>query len=225
MSIASIPPLRFPGGHKAALSLTFDDGFRSEVQDALAALDPLGLKGTFFLIPEGIENHAENMLSWEEARALLAAGHEIGTHGYTKYKLHEVDDARLEYCTNGAWSTLRDRLGCAPVSYATPGGSDKTDPRVRTKIFENHLFLRENALIYGNRPGQPWSECKMRLRIEEAEKKGEWLVACIHSIIGGYSPFDSKEAFHEHCRWLHSKSDTLWIAPMGTVGRMLMQNP
>ena len=213
---------RFRGDRRAALSLTFDDGFRAEVRDALEILDPLGLKGTFFLIPHAMapENpDHEKFITFEQARELIRNGHEVGTHGQTKYKLHEADDATLDEQINGGWQLLADRTGVPPRSYAAPGGSNARDPRVQAKVFERHLFLRLNALGYGNTVQRRWSDRKTRARLKEAAKAGEWLTACIHSIVGGYSPFASKAAFRVHCEWLRAQDEWLWVAPMGEVGR------
>lgn len=209
----------YPDDRKAALSLTFDDGFRGEVRDARAILDPLGLKGTFFIIPMGLEEGAENMINWQEARELLASGHELGTHGFTRFRLHEQEDALLDELVNGSWQAIRGRTGVAPVSYAVAGGSDWRDQRVRSKVFENHLFLREEILVYGNKPDRPWSDEETRRRLEAAGAAGEWVAACLHSIVGGYTPFDSKDDFRVHCEWLRAQDGWLWVAPMGTVGR------
>ncbi len=66
---ASVYLARLPRNRKAALSLTFDDGFGTEVDDALAILDPLGLKGTFFLISfamiEG-DKAGTQFVGWEQ---------------------------------------------------------------------------------------------------------------------------------------------------------------
>jgi len=213
---------RFRGDRRAALSLTFDDGFRDEVRDALEILDPLGLKGTFFLIPHAMApehpDH-EKFITFEQARELIRNGHEVGTHGQTKYKLHEADDATLDEQVNGGWQLLNDRTGVAPVSFAVPGGSDNRDPRVQAKIFERHHFLRLHALGYGNTAERRWSDRKTRARLQAAARSGEWLTACIHSIVGGYSPFASKAEFRRHCEWLRAQDDWLWVAPMGEVGR------
>lgn len=213
---------RFRGDRRAALSLTFDDGFRSEVRDALEILDPLGLKGTFFLIPHAMTpehpDH-EKFIAFEQARDLIRKGHEVGTHGQTKYKLHEADDATLDEQINGGWQLLADRTGVPPVSYAAPGGSDARDPRVQAKVYERHLFLRLDALGYGNTARRRWSDRKTRARLREAARSGEWLTACIHSIVGGYAPFASKDAFRAHCEWLRAQDEWLWVAPMGEVGR------
>ncbi len=212
----------YPQDRKAALSLTFDDGFLMEVNDTVEILDPLGLKGTFFIIPEGMGEGVEGsemFISWERAKKMSDDGHEIGTHGFTKTKLHEASDEQLDQLVNGSRQTIIEKIGVTPISYAAPGGSNAKDPRVNAKVLENHFFLRGGSLPYGNRPNRPWSDEATRAKLLEATKTGEWHTAVIHSIVGGYTPFDSKDAFREHCEWLKSQDEVLWVAPMGDVGR------
>ncbi|MEX1119504.1 MAG: polysaccharide deacetylase family protein [Terrimicrobiaceae bacterium] len=214
----------YPQDRKAALSLTFDDGFLVEVNDTLEILDPLGLKGTFFIIPEGIGDGvevAERFITWERAKQMTADGQEIGTHGFTRTKLQEATDGPLDQLVNGSRQTIIDKIGVLPVSYAAPGGSDANDPRVKAKILEKHDFIRTGTLPYGNRPNRPWSDEAVRAKLLEATKTGTWHTAVIHSIVGGYTPFDSKEAFRAHCEWLKSQDAVLWVAPMGEVGRYI----
>jgi len=209
---------------KAALSLTFDDGFLAEVNATLEILDPLGLKGTFFIIPEGMGEgveRSERFIPWDRARQMSADGQEIGTHGFTKAKLHEATDDQLDQLVNGSRQTIIERIGLTPISYAAPGGSNASDPRVKAKILEKHFFIRTGTMAYGNRPNRPWSDAATRAKLQEATKTGEWHTAVIHSIVGGYTPFDSKDVFREHCEWLKSQDSVLWVAPMGVVGRYI----
>ncbi len=218
------------GNRRGALSLTFDDGFRQEVADAREILDPLGLKGTFFLIPMHMENPAMggNMISWQQAKELHAAGHEIGTHGAIKEKLHEATDERLGFLINESWRLIREKTDVTPVTYALPGGSRATE-NVRRKILEKHYFIRSSAQFpimttagYGNTDRRQWDDERTRQRIIACRDEGGWFVAIIHSIVGaGWSPFKSKDEFRTHCQWLDSQKDTIWIAPMGTIGRYI----
>lgn len=212
----------YPQDRKAALSLTFDDGFQGEVNDTLEILDPLGLKGTFFIIPEGMGDGVDRsarFISWDRAKQMHADGQEIGTHGLTKIKLHEAADDQLDQLINGSRQTIIDRIGVTPISYAAPGGSNASDPRVKAKILDKHFFIRIGTIPYGNRPNRPWSDEATRAKLQDAIKTGQWHTAVIHSIVGGYTPFDSKDAFREHCEWLKSQDEVLWVAPMGVVGR------
>ncbi len=215
----------------AAFSFTFDDGFRGQVNNTIEIIEPLGIKGTFFLIPEAMEGPKKRAatINWEEANALLKQGHELGTHGYVGQKLHEVDAETLDWLVNGSWKLIAERTGQVPVSYAMPGGSKLTEPVVE-KIQEHHYFIRDNNLLpqarrmtYGNAGKRKWNEEKMREKILTSIDEGEWVIPMVHAIVSGYSPFDSKEQFRIHCEWLVSQQDKLWIAPMGTVGRYVWQ--
>ena len=43
----------WPAGCEGAVSLTFDDGLRSQLETAIPILDPDGLQATFYLNPRG----------------------------------------------------------------------------------------------------------------------------------------------------------------------------
>jgi len=218
---------KYLGDRKGAVSLTFDDGFRGQVANTCEIIDPLGIKGTFFLIPLYMDDptKAPNIVTWQRARELLAAGHEIGTHGSIKEKLHEADDARLDYLVNESWRLIHQHTGVAPVSYALPGGSRPTE-RVVATIREHHHSIRVPRLLsdgrvmgYGSTGRRQWDDEKTRQAILDHTGAGGWFVATIHAIVKGYSPFKSKDEFRDHCRWLTSQADTIWTAPLGTVGR------
>ncbi len=68
------PAPQWPGGHRAAIALTYDDSLASQLDVAVPQLDAAGFKGTFFLMGRQI---GPNMLRW---RAAAAEGHELGNH-------------------------------------------------------------------------------------------------------------------------------------------------
>lgn len=225
----TVAPYR--GNCRGAVSLTFDDGWRGQVENTIEIIDPLGIRGTFFLIPLQMENPkvAPNKVTWQRVRELMATGHEMGTHGAVREKLHEADDERLDVLVNESWRLIKEHSGVAPVSYARPGGSKFTD-RVVAKVREHHWFLRAESQLpnvkqfhYGNNPRRgKWNDEKTRQQIQEHTGSGGWCIATIHAIVAGYMPFDSKDVFRDHCRWLVSQKETIWTAPMGDVGRYVM---
>jgi peptidoglycan/xylan/chitin deacetylase (PgdA/CDA1 family) len=218
---------RYQGNRKAAFSLTFDDGFAAEVEDTLEIIDPLNIKGTFFLIPFYMDGTPErsNMVTWERVSEIQKNGHEIGTHGSITEKLHEATDERLDVLINESRRILLEKTGVSPTSYAAPGGS-VVDARVEQVIRQHHETIRLQSLLphskvigYGNVPGlRIWEDMVTRSLIEHAMEEGEWVIPIVHAIVGGYSPFNSKEEFRTHCEWVKSQEDRLWIAPLGTVG-------
>ncbi len=69
-------PFPWPGGVKAAVVLTYDDGMDTHLDHAVPDLDAAGLRGTFFL-PGHSESLAKRLPEW---RALAARGHELANH-------------------------------------------------------------------------------------------------------------------------------------------------
>lgn len=74
----------WPEPYRAAVSLTFDDGLRSQLELALPILERHGLRATFYLNPAGAEESAGLGDSWMERlapwQAVQARGHEMGNH-------------------------------------------------------------------------------------------------------------------------------------------------
>jgi hypothetical protein len=72
-------PVRpWPTGSDCGVSLTFDDGSKSQLERAIPYMNKVGVRGTFYLNPR--ENFQEQLKPWTEA---AAAGHEIGNHTVT----------------------------------------------------------------------------------------------------------------------------------------------
>lgn len=217
---------RYHGDAKAAFSYTFDDCFQHEVQDILSVIDPLGIRGTFLVMPWEMHKNPTNLISWADMRAMQARGHEIGTHAGGKPKLHEADDAEVSRVVNGGWEAIRENTGIAPVCFAYPGGSRSDDPRVQAIVAQRHPFVRgqikgcSKVEGYGSVPGvREWTPEKAEARIQQAMAQGEWITAMVHAVINGYSPFKSVDEFRGHCEWLVKQGNDLWLAPMGEVGR------
>ena len=69
-------PFKWPGGAKAAVSLSYDDALPSQLDNALPALNALGLKATFYLTLAN-DAVAQRLPEWRRA---AAQGHELGNH-------------------------------------------------------------------------------------------------------------------------------------------------
>lgn len=66
----------WPEGRKAAVSLAYDDALDSQLDNAIPALDKVGLKGSFYL-QLSHDPVRKRMAEW---RAAAANGHELGNH-------------------------------------------------------------------------------------------------------------------------------------------------
>ena len=65
----------WPDGQKLAVSLSYDDGLDSQLDNAIPALDELGLKASFYILPNlSLYNRME------EWKNISRNGHELGNH-------------------------------------------------------------------------------------------------------------------------------------------------
>ncbi len=65
----------WPNGEVAAISLSFDDGMRSQLEIASPLLARHGLRGTFYINPR--DDYGALYAPW---RAVTAVGHEVANH-------------------------------------------------------------------------------------------------------------------------------------------------
>jgi len=73
--------------------LTFDDGKEDALTTVLPALRKRGMVGSFFVITSLIGQ--PGYLSWDDVRALAAAGMEIGSHTVDHARLADLPDDRV----------------------------------------------------------------------------------------------------------------------------------
>jgi peptidoglycan/xylan/chitin deacetylase (PgdA/CDA1 family) len=119
------------------LAITFDDAYRSVVESALPILERLRVPATVFAPTDyiggngpmrwaGIDvwlngsfEHELTPMSWDELRALAAAGWEIGSHSGSHRRLTECSDADLtdELIRSKAACELHLPAQCTSVAY------------------------------------------------------------------------------------------------------------
>ena len=74
--MAQAEPIQWPGGARAAVSLSYDDALPSQLDHALPALNALGLRASFYLTLSS-PTVSQRLPEWRRA---AAAGHELGNH-------------------------------------------------------------------------------------------------------------------------------------------------
>ncbi|MGZ4693417.1 MAG: polysaccharide deacetylase family protein, partial [Acidimicrobiales bacterium] len=117
----------WPDGFQAALSISFDDARRSQIDLGLPVIDQLGILATFFVLPDGVEPARRGWLE------LVAAGQEIGNHtarhpcsaNFSWSRHHAIEDLSLEdiaveISDANAW--IAETLGVEARAFAYPCG-------------------------------------------------------------------------------------------------------
>jgi len=102
-------------------AIAFDDGEQSQFHNALPLLAQHGFKATCFVTP-GLIGTAAKFLSWDDLRALQAAGHSVQSHGWSHKFLTFCSEAELAHELQASRQSLEDNLGSAVEEISVPGG-------------------------------------------------------------------------------------------------------
>jgi peptidoglycan/xylan/chitin deacetylase (PgdA/CDA1 family) len=194
----------WPGGKRAAISLSFDDGRASQVDVGLGILDAAGVKATFYVVPGAV---AERRERWLRA---VASGHEIGNHSLThpcsgnfpwarEKALEQFTVAGIRRELEEANARIASVLGVTPVTFAYPCGQTFVGRGEATASYVpvvSRLFLAgrgwldeapndpsavDLAQVFGaSMDDQTFDE--LRPLVEQTIENGGWLVLGGHDI-------------------------------------------
>ncbi|CAA7613508.1 Predicted xylanase/chitin deacetylase [Candidatus Terasakiella magnetica] len=158
-----------PDGRAPAL-LTFDDGFRSNLEATWAVLDPLGVKALYFICPglmdlplsqqrAAIAAHVHAgkrreadlpphlaLMSWDEVRQLAASGHAIGCHSLTHDRLAGLDRPELERQVGEAKGRMEAMLGASTPWFAFPFGDLASIDAPALSVIARHFPLCRSGI-------------------------------------------------------------------------------
>lgn len=232
----------WPDGRSGAISLTFDDGMRSQAEVAAPLLQQYGLRGTFYVNPR--ENYREQLAPW---RAVADAGHEIGNHTVShpcskgfpfisqqgRRGLEELSWEEMD----GEIETAKQRLAelfpeQGRVSFAYPcyqpfvgRGAHR---RSYVPLVLEHCIAGRGRGERANDPyycdlGYLWSWPCERMTgaemvglVEQAVNDGRWGILTFHGVHEGHlSVADGDLA--ELCAFLQRNQARVWTAPVAEV--------
>jgi len=115
------------GPDRASSQVTFDDGHRSNYAYGLELLAQHAVRATFF-VAAGWMGSREGFMSWPELRELVAAGHEVQSHGWSHRVLRECSSSELEDELVRSRRTIEDELQVPVTAISIPHG--RWDDRV-----------------------------------------------------------------------------------------------
>ena len=232
----------WPERRQAAVSLTFDDGLRSQLDLAVPILNQHGICATFYLNPrEGFE---VDLLPWRE---VASAGHEIGNHTVThpcsanfpfisvlgRKALEDMGLEEIEAEIVEAGRRLHEVIpGQGRVSFGYPCyqpfvGRGLTR-RSYVPVVAQHCVAGRGR---GERANDPrycdvaylWSSPCERLTgahliglVEEAVREGRWAILTFHGIHEGHLAVGDTD-LDQLCEYLEVHGDRIWSAPVATV--------
>jgi peptidoglycan/xylan/chitin deacetylase (PgdA/CDA1 family) len=229
----------WPGGAKAAVSLTYDDALGSQLDNALPALERAGFKATFFLTWENIGARADDWVK------VARQGHEMGNHtmthpcglqGYSATSFARDELIPMEAWLDARFGQATHRLYAYPCSVTDLGPGDADAQRARYEAIlksigfraaracdqdspnssahaRDHPYrLRASATTYDR--DDPTLACDY---VRGAMRSGLWAILVFHNIVATrLGPGDTSIASHDAAlAWL--RTQPVWCAPMGRV--------
>ncbi|MCC6453731.1 MAG: polysaccharide deacetylase family protein [Caldilineaceae bacterium] len=238
----------WPHSAEAAISLTFDDGMRSQRETGVPLLNQYGVRGTFYVNPK--DDYAAMLEGW---RAAAEAGHEIGNHTvnhpcsknfpfiseFGRRSLEEMNFADIAWEideTNRRLGEVLPQRG--PVSFAYPcyqpfvGRGAKRQSYVPV-VLERCVAGRGRG-EQSNDPrycdlGYLWSwPCERAIGqtligiVEQAAVQGRWAILTFHGIQEGHLSVAEGD-LAELCAHLQRSASHIWAAPVAEVAQWVSE--
>ncbi|HEX6972303.1 MAG TPA: polysaccharide deacetylase family protein [Limnochordia bacterium] len=235
----------WPGGARAAVSLTFDDAAPSQLAHAIPILERYGLRGTFYVNP-GPRSRFEQAL--EQWRAARRRGHEIANHTIRhpcsgnfsfigeERALERWSLADIEADVLAASERLREVLPEAGrFSFAYPCGQTYVgwgkERQSYVPVIAAHFTAARGVGESANDPAfcdlhclsswmvQRVSAAEMIAMLTPAIAAGHWAIFCFHGVGGDHIPV-AADAFEGLVRHL-AEADGVWTDTVQTIGEYL----
>ena len=148
--------------NKKYVIITFDDGYKDNLKNALPILKKYNMKIVLFLITSESYNKWDtdvedrekekkfNLMSKEEVKELIASNLvEIGGHTTKHLDMPNVDLKKIEEDLKVSNKILEEITGYTPISFAYPWGRSTKDVREREKRNEMKAFRNKIRKFFG----------------------------------------------------------------------------
>jgi peptidoglycan/xylan/chitin deacetylase (PgdA/CDA1 family) len=132
LALLALPCVSQARAAQTVVSLTFDDGIKTQADLARPLLASHGMHGTFYINSGNVGANSYYM-SWSQVDALAAGGNEIGGHTLTHQKLTDLtaDQQRHQICDD---RTALQNRGYTVTDFAYPYGAGQGDTTTRSIV-------------------------------------------------------------------------------------------
>jgi len=156
------------GSKKKTITITFDDGFASNLIEAVPLMKKVGVQAINYLVADRLGQtsdweareggEADPLMDEAQVRDWLAAGHQIGAHTCTHPRLSQLSEAQAKEEISASRKKLEDRFGVPIEHFAYPYGdyNQRTVELVRQVGFQTAVTMNRGV----NTPGT--SELELR---------------------------------------------------------------
>jgi len=241
-------PFEWPEGERGAISLSFDDARKTQVEVGLPIMDAHGVKGTFYVSHYNM--NVEPVLSaW---KAAVANGHEIGNHSlyhpcsanYGFCADHLLEDYtldRMEEELLQANDAIEEMLGIVPSTFAYPCGQTFVGRGVDTKsyvpVVAKHFVAGRSAFDeVQNNPAvcdlarafsidaDGASFDRMKGYLDNAAATGGWLVLMGHEVGESGGQVMNTDTLDALCRYALDPDNCLWLDTVEHIATYIAEN-
>lgn len=193
---------------RGILTLTFDDGLKSQYDIAFKEMEKENIKGTLFLLADWNRSfEGRELMSFNNAREMQTRGWEIGSHTLDHLSLKIISSAKLEEELRKSKEILENE-GFEIKTMAFPFGDYNEKIIEETKKYYSASRLLENGFnsieqpdfynLKSKWPMKKYSSDEVCSWIKKANKDKLWLILVFHNIGEEQTPWDfSEEKFKE----------------------------
>lgn len=101
--------------------LGFDDGWKTQYQNALPLLKKHHAKATFYIFPNPVSKD-DRFMTWEQLEEIRDSGMEIASHSYTHPLLSKQTPEMLHHELHDSKALLEEKLKITVTNFASPFG-------------------------------------------------------------------------------------------------------
>ena len=225
----------------AAFSISFDDNYRSQVTWARPILNQYNYKATYFIVTNRVGKGWAP--GWDTLNMLAAEGHEIASHSknHANFSLLEQDPLMADSMMHefrDSRDTLNQRIPNQRCeTFAWPGGNVGWYSCEMSKKYymacrgSNNNFEFSDPINFFNLSSQHiYHETPLETVngfVDTVLAKKGWLIERWHGFrikndTNGYEPV-AVDLFSEHFKHVGWNGDNLWVAPVGTVAKYMLE--
>lgn len=231
VSAPELEVCQWAGDANAAISYTFDDNCPNQFSTVIPMFNEFDIHGTFFPVINWLGGNYDNI------KAAVAAGHEIGSHTVSHANLGELSTEDVIAELHGSRTTIEEVIGngykCVTIAYPYCIAPDSielvADDYINARVCDGRIdstdvnFLRVSSHPLGTVFNR--TSCEDLISIFDATRaKNGWSTLLFHEIDegSGYSPFPSAE-IRKSLEYLKENESIYWVAPMGEVARYIVE--
>lgn len=192
------PPTTDPTAFSEGMvSITFDDSWLSQYENAMPILEAAGLKGTFYITTEPIQNNWDGFINLAQLKNIALKGHELGGHTVTHADLSTLRSQRISAEIRNSKTYIQSQTGAVVTSLAYPYGSFNNTVITQTKQagYTNARGVEEGLVkktddtftLKSHSVGPSTSLASIRSYIDQAKANKQWYILTLHEIdtLGG----------------------------------------